>query len=49
MFSLDAALGLGVLWTSGLTLLLLGLGILGGFVNLAARRPAPPADSVQTA
>jgi putative oxidoreductase len=49
LFSLDAALGLGALWTSRVTLLLLGLGILGGFVNLAARRPAPVADRVQAA
>ena len=49
LFSLDAALGLGTLWTSGVTLLLLGLGIAGGFINLAARRPAPATESVQAA
>lgn len=49
LFSLDAALGLGTLWTSGVTLLLLGLGIVGGFINLAARRPAPATERVQAA
>jgi putative oxidoreductase len=49
LFSLDAALGLGTLWTSAVTLLLLGLGIVGGFINLAARRPAPATERVQAA
>jgi putative oxidoreductase len=49
LFSLDAALGLGGLWTSGATLLVLALGVAGGFINLAARRPAPAADSAQAA
>lgn len=48
-FSLDSALGLGAMWTAGGTLLVLGVGILGGLVNLAARRPAPAADSAQVA
>jgi putative oxidoreductase len=40
-FSLDALLGSGRLWTPTLTLLILAVGIAGGFANLALRRPAP--------
>ena len=39
-FSLDAALGLTPLWTSGLTWAALALGVLGGVANLGLRRPA---------
>jgi putative oxidoreductase len=39
-YSLDAALGLTPLWTSGLTWAALALGILGGIANLGLRRPA---------
>jgi putative oxidoreductase len=40
-FSLDAVLELSRLWTPALTVILLGLGVVGGFANLALRRPAP--------
>ncbi|HET7601962.1 MAG TPA: DoxX family protein [Gemmatimonadales bacterium] len=40
-FSLDALLGTVRLWTPMVTLLVLMLGIAGGFANLALRRPAP--------
>jgi putative oxidoreductase len=39
-YSLDAALGLGALWTTSLTLAVLALGAIGGVVNVAIRRPA---------
>jgi putative oxidoreductase len=39
-FSLDAALGLSRLWTPIFTTAVLVLGIVGGFANLALRRPA---------
>ena len=39
-YSVDAALGLGTLWTPALSAAVLGLGILGGFGNLVLRRPA---------
>jgi putative oxidoreductase len=39
-YSLDAALGLTPLWTSGLTWTALALGVLGGVANLGLRRPA---------
>ena len=42
-FSLDAAFGLTVLWTPVLVAVILGLGVVGGFVNLALRRTAPAA------
>jgi putative oxidoreductase len=42
-YSLDALLGVGTLWTPALSAGVLGLGILGGFGNLAVRRPAPAA------
>jgi putative oxidoreductase len=41
VFSLDALLGLQALWTPGLALGALAVGVLGGVANLAARRPAP--------
>ena len=43
--SLDGALGLGAVWTPALVWLFIGLGIVGGLLNLAVRRkaPAPPA------
>jgi putative oxidoreductase len=40
-YSLDAALGLTSLWTPAVTLGALAIGVAGGFVNLAVRRPAP--------
>ena len=38
-YSLDAWLGLAGIWTLTTTLIVLGLGIAGGFANLALRRP----------
>ena len=38
-YSVDAALGLSTLWTPGITLATLALGIAGAVVNLALRRP----------
>ncbi len=38
-YSLDAWLGLAGVWTPTTTLIVLGLGIAGGFANLALRRP----------
>lgn len=43
VYSLDHALGLTPLWTPPVTLAVLALGVLGGFANLALRRPAPQA------
>jgi putative oxidoreductase len=40
-YSLDAALGLTALWSTGLTVIVLALGAIGGAVNVAIRRPAP--------
>jgi putative oxidoreductase len=40
-YSLDAVLGLASAWTPALNWFALGLGILGGVVNLMARTPAP--------
>lgn len=48
LLSLDAALGIATLWTTRLAVAALAIGIVGGIVNLAARRPAPaapPADA----
>ena len=42
-YSLDAALGLDALWTLGVTLTVLALGVAGGAANAALRRPAPAA------
>ena len=39
--SLDAALGLTALWTPTVAWLALAIGVVGGVVNVAARRPAP--------
>ena len=41
LFSLDAALGIAGLWTTRIAVGALALGVVGGVVNLAARRPAP--------
>jgi putative oxidoreductase len=41
LYSLDAALGIGDLWTPALVGAVLGLGALGGTANLLLRRPAP--------
>jgi putative oxidoreductase len=38
-YSLDAALGLGSIWTPAVTWAALAIGALGGFANLALRRP----------
>ena len=38
-YSIDAAVGLGAFWTPGLTWIVLALGIVGAFANLALRRP----------
>lgn len=40
-WSLDAALGLSGMWTPAAAWILLGLGAVGGAVNLALRRPEP--------
>ena len=40
-YSLDAVLGLTPLWTPGVVLAALGLGVLAGIGNLAVRRTAP--------
>jgi putative oxidoreductase len=40
-YSLDATLGLASIWTPGVTLAILALGIVGGVANLAIRRSAP--------
>ena len=44
LYSLDAALGLTSLWTPAIAWSVLALGALGGFANLALRRP-PPAQT----
>ncbi len=45
-YSLDAALGWSTVWTPALQWLFVGLGVLGGLVNLAARRkPAAQATA----
>jgi putative oxidoreductase len=43
IFSFDAVLGLQSLWTSSAALAALSIGVIGGVVNLAGRRPAPAA------
>ncbi len=40
-YSFDTLLGLSALWTPGITVVVLALGAIGGFGNLALRRPAP--------
>ena len=42
-FSLDASLGLEALWSPAWASAALTVGVIGGFGNLAARRPAPSA------
>ena len=42
-YSLDAVLGLTSVWTAGVVLTVLALGVLAGFANLAARKTAPVA------
>jgi putative oxidoreductase len=44
-YSLDAALGLSAVWTPTVTLAILGVGVVGGFANLALRRPAAQAPA----
>ncbi len=39
--SLDAALGLTAFWTPAVAWLALAIGVIGGVINVAARRPAP--------
>ena len=41
LFSLDAVLGLGSLWTPGIVWAAIAIGVVGGVVNLALRRSAP--------
>lgn len=41
-YSLDAVLGLSSLWTPSIELAALAIGIIGGFANLALRRPQNP-------
>jgi putative oxidoreductase len=45
LYSLDAALGLTRLWTPGLELAVVALGVLGGAVNLLLRRPVAASES----
>ena len=45
-YSLDAALGLASIWTPALIWGAVAVGVIGGVVNLAIRRPAPRAPSV---
>jgi putative oxidoreductase len=40
LYALDVALGIAGLWTPAVTWIVLALGIVGGFANLALRRPA---------
>jgi putative oxidoreductase len=42
-YSLDALLGISSRWTSTVTLIVLGVGIVGGLANLLARRRGTPA------
>ena len=47
-YSLDAALGLSAVWTPALAWLFVGLGIVGGLLNMAARRkPAATAPAAE--
>jgi len=46
MFSVDAALGLSSVWTAHLVWGVVAIGIVGGGLNLALRRPAPSEVSV---
>lgn len=48
IFSLDAALGIGGLWTTTLATFALVVGAVGGVANLAARRTAHPAATKAT-
>ncbi len=41
-YSLDALLGISMLWSSGTTWALLGAGVIGGLAHVAARRPPTP-------
>jgi hypothetical protein len=43
-YSLDAALGLS--WPAGVAWIALGLGVIGGFANLAVRKTEPAAAHV---
>jgi putative oxidoreductase len=40
LFSLDSVLGIGHIWTPALKVAVLAVGVVGGVVNLLARRPA---------
>ena len=42
-YSLDAAWGIGSIWTGGVSAFVLALGAIGGLANVALRRPAPVA------
>jgi putative oxidoreductase len=42
-YSLDELLGLSTLWTPAVAAIALVIGIVGGVVNLALRRPSPAA------
>ena len=46
-YSVDALLGLDAVWTPALVWGVLAAGIVGGFVNLLLRRPAPQAVAAQ--
>ncbi len=44
-YSLDAALGLGALWTAQVNWAVIAIGVLAGFANLAVRKTAPAAHA----
>ena len=44
-YSLDAAFGLGSVWTPALSWIFIGLGVVGGFANLALRRKPAVEDA----
>jgi len=46
---LDAATGIGAVWTPALVWVFVGLGFVGGLLNLAARRKAPAAEGLDPA
>jgi putative oxidoreductase len=48
-YSLDALLGLQSLWTPAVAWVVIGLGVVGGIVNLLARRPPASEHAAQTA
>jgi putative oxidoreductase len=47
-YSLDTALGLANTWSTSVTWVVLGAGIVGGFANIAIRRPTAPVAAGHT-